>query len=87
MDRNLWNYMIIWSLNLTFDQLLFIFNPNLGVDLQDQLLLKYKLEFDNFGLFGMLWLLAFFLYINLISQFENLHRSVHFGIFLIFDFQ
>ena len=37
-----------------FDQALFIFNPNLDVDLQDQLLLKYKLKFDNFGLFGIL---------------------------------
>ena len=34
--------MIIWPLNLTFDQPLFIFNPNLGIDLRDQLLLKYK---------------------------------------------
>ena len=42
-----------------FDQLLFIFHPNLGADLRDQLLSKYKLEFDNFGLFGILWLLAF----------------------------
>ena len=56
--------MIIWPLNLTFDQPPFIFNPNLGVDLRDQLLLKYKLEFDNFGLFGILWLLDFYLYIN-----------------------
>ena len=38
---------------------MFIFNPNLGVDLQVQLLLKYKVKFDNFGLFGILWLLAF----------------------------
>ena len=43
-----------------FDQPLFIFNPNLGVDLRDQLLLKYKLEFYDFGLFGILWLLAFY---------------------------
>ena len=28
---------------------MFIFNPNLGVDLRDQLLLKYKLKFDDFG--------------------------------------
>ena len=54
--------MIIWPLNLTFDQLQFIFNPNLGVDLWDQLLLKYKLKFDNFGLFRILWLLAFHSY-------------------------
>ena len=47
------------ALNLTFDQLLLIFNQNLGVDLWDQLFLKYKLEFDNFGVFGILWLLAF----------------------------
>ena len=46
--------MIIWLLNLTFDQLLFIFNPNLGVDLRDQLLLKYKLKFDDFSLFRIL---------------------------------
>ena len=56
--------MIIWPLNLTFDQLLFIFNPNLGVDLRDQLLLKYKLKFDDFGLFGILCLLAFHSYVN-----------------------
>ena len=56
--------MIIWLLNLMFDQTLFIFNPNLGVDLQDQLLFKYKLEFDNFGLFGINWFLAFYWYIN-----------------------
>ena len=37
-----------------FDQLVFIFNLNLGVDLRDQLLLKYKLEFDNFSVFGIL---------------------------------
>ena len=47
-----------------FDQSLFIFNSNLGVDLRDQLLSKYKLEFDNFGLFGILWFLAFYWYIN-----------------------
>ena len=47
------------ALNLTFDQLLLIFNQNLGVDLRDELFLKYKLEFDNFGVFGILWLLAF----------------------------
>ena len=34
--------------NLTFDQLLSIFNPNLGVDLRGQLLLKYKVKFNNF---------------------------------------
>ena len=56
--------MIIWPLNLTFDQLLFIFNLNLGVGLRDQLLLKYKLEFDNFDLFGIVWLLSFYLYVN-----------------------
>ena len=43
--------MIIWPLNLTFDQPLFIFNPNLGVELRDQLLFKYKLEFDNYAFF------------------------------------
>ena len=47
-----------------FDQPLFIFNPNLGIHLRDQLLLKYKLEFDNFDLFGILWLLSFYWYIN-----------------------
>ena len=51
-------------LNLTFDQLLFIFKPNVGADLRDQLLLKYKLKFDNFSLFGILWLLAFYSYVN-----------------------
>ena len=49
-----------WPLNLTFDQSLFIFNLNIGVDLRDQLLLKYKSEFDNFGLFGILLLLDFY---------------------------
>ena len=43
---------------------MFIFNPNLGVELRDQLLLKYKLEFENFGLFGIFWLLYFYWYIN-----------------------
>ena len=47
-----------------FDHLLFIFNPNVGVDLRVQLLLKYKVKFDNFGLFGILWLLAFYSYVN-----------------------
>ena len=42
-----------------FDHRLFIFNPNLGVNLRVQLLLKYKVKFDNFGLFGILWLLNF----------------------------
>ena len=37
-----------------FDHLLFIFNQNMGIDLQVQLLLKYKVKFDNFGLFGIL---------------------------------
>ena len=37
-----------------FDQPPFIFNPNLGVDLRDQLLQTYKLEFHDFGLFGIL---------------------------------
>ena len=41
------------TLNLMFDQPLFVFNLNLGIDLRDQLLLKYKLEFDNFGLSGI----------------------------------
>ena len=47
-----------------FDQPLFIFNPNLGVNLRDQLLLKCKLEFDDFGLFRVILLLAFYSYIN-----------------------
>ena len=33
---------------------MFIFNPNLSVDLRDQLLFKYKLEFENFVLFEIL---------------------------------
>ena len=45
-----------------FDHRLFIFNLNLGVDMQGQLLLKYKVKFDNFGLFGILWSLAFYSY-------------------------
>ena len=43
-----------WPLNLTFDQIVFIFNPNLGIDLRDQLILKYNLKFDNFGLYRTL---------------------------------
>ena len=39
--------MIIWPLNLMFDQPLFIFNLNLGIDFRDQFLLKYKLEFET----------------------------------------
>ena len=31
---------------------MFIFNPNLDVDLRDQLLLKYKFEFDSFEFYG-----------------------------------
>ena len=50
--------------SLTFDHRLFIFNPNLGVDLKGQLLLKYKVKFDNFSLFGILCLLAFYSYVN-----------------------
>ena len=41
-------------LNLMFNQQLFIFNPNLGVDLRGQLLLKYLMKFNNFGLFGII---------------------------------
>ena len=37
-----------------FDHQLIIFNPNLGIDLREQLLLKYKVKFDTFGLFGIL---------------------------------
>ena len=47
-----------------FDHRLFIFNWNFGVDLREQLLLKYKVKFDNFGLFEILGLLDFYLYIN-----------------------
>ena len=35
---------------------MFIFNLNFGVDLREQLLLKYKVKFNNFGLFGILLL-------------------------------
>ena len=74
------------------DQSLFIFNLNLVVDLRDQLLSKYKLEFDNFALCQILWFLAFYWYINYkiwisFDQFEDFLQSVHFRIFLIFDFQ
>ena len=74
-----------------FDYRLFIFNPNLGIDLCVQLLLKYNVKFDNFTLFSgcklsIHMLIARFGY-HLVSQFDDLHRSVHFGIFLIFDFQ
>ena len=31
-----------------FDHRLFIFNPNLGVDVEGQLLLKYYVKFDKF---------------------------------------
>ena len=58
------NSMIIWPLNLTFDQPLLIFNPNLGVDLRDQLLSKLRLKFEHFDLFGILQLLDFYWYIN-----------------------
>ena len=34
-----------------FDHLLFIFNSNLGIDLRVQLLSKYMVKFDNFGIF------------------------------------
>ena len=58
------NFIIIGPFNLTFDHLLFIFNLKLGVDLQGKLLSKYTVKFDNFGLFGILWLLAFYSYLN-----------------------
>ena len=45
-----------------FDCLMFIFNMKLVVDLRGQLLLKYKVKFDNFGLFGILCLLSFYSY-------------------------
>ena len=57
------NSEIIWSLNLTFDRALFIFNLNLSIDFRGQLLSKYKSEFDNFYLFRILWFLAFYWYI------------------------
>ena len=53
-----------WPLNLLFDQLLFIFNPNLGVDLRGQLLIIYKVKFDNFDFSRILWSLAFYSYVN-----------------------
>ena len=37
-----------------FDHLLFIFNPNLDDDLRVQLLSKYKVKFNDFGLFRIL---------------------------------
>ena len=45
-----------------FDQPLIIFNPNLGVILRDQFLLKYKLEFDNFDLFEILVVIFLLIY-------------------------
>ena len=76
--------MIIWPLNLTFDQPLLIFNQNLGVDLRDQLLLKYKLKFEilvfleSSGCYLSIDIsIARFLY-HLVSQFEDFHRSVFF---------
>ena len=35
---------------------MFIFMMNLGIDFRGQLLLIYKVKFDNFGFFGILWL-------------------------------
>ena len=64
MDSQIVKFHHYLTFNLTFDHLLFIFYLNLGVDLRDQLLLKYKVKFDNFGLFGILWLLAFHSYVN-----------------------
>ena len=51
-----------------FDQALFIFNQNLCVDLRDQLLLKYKLEFENFCLFQNPMVVSFLL----IDQLQDL---------------
>ena len=85
--------MIISPLNLTFDQALFIFNMILGIELRDQLLVKYKLEFDNLvssessGCYLSIDISISRFRYHLVSQFEDLHRSVHFEIFLIFDFQ
>ena len=42
VDSKILKFHDYLALNLTFYQPLFIFNPNLGVDLWDQLLLKYK---------------------------------------------
>ena len=75
-----------------FNQQLFIFNPNLGVDLPGQLLLKYKVKFDKFGflessdrkIFIHMWITRFGYY--LVSQFDDFDRGVHFGIFLIIYF-
>ena len=47
-----------------FDHRLFIFNPKLGIDVREKLVLKYKVKFDKFYLFGILWLLAFYSYVN-----------------------
>ena len=58
VDSKIVKFYYHLTLKFNVDQPLFIFNPNLSVDLRDQLLLKYKLKFDNFGLFGILWLLA-----------------------------
>ena len=48
-------FIRVWPFNLTFDQLLFIFNLNLGVNFRGQLLLIDKVKFDNFSLFGILY--------------------------------
>ena len=49
------------------DHLLLIFNLNLGVDLRVQLILKYKVKFDNFDLIGIIWFLTFY-----ICEFQDL---------------
>ena len=47
-----------------FDQGLFIFHQKSNVDFRGQLLFIDKSEFDNFGLVGFLWFLAFYWHIN-----------------------
>ena len=50
VDSKFIEFRVNWPLNLTSDRALFIFNPNLSVDFQGQLLSKYKSEFNHFGL-------------------------------------
>ena len=53
------NSEFICPFNLTFDQGLFIFHQKSNVDFMGQLLFIDKSEFDNLGLVGFLWFLAF----------------------------
>ena len=57
---------------MTFDRGQFIFHQKSNVDLQGQLILIYKSEFDNFSLVRFLWFLAF-------------HRHINFKIWILFD--